>query len=215
VGIPAHAIDFPARIVADEKGCAILPIVAADPGNPRTYIDGQIYGVRPALEETLAPAARFPFSPFHFISLHVFDAFQPEEPPSWYGSIEPILKQAANLYPVMMRILDLGDYESVRQNRTLLLLAFGLDPSDPNYMPVTRDLSKAKRQALLRWLSNDPPLLGKPPVPATGPAAPPSVAQPASTTHEMPAPSVDLLAQGSKALAASKRLGERRYWRGF
>ena len=64
--------------------------------------------------------------------------------------------------------LDLADYEAVCANRELLAYAFDLDVTDPNSMPVTRDLSSGKRAAILRWL-NEPgpdgkPLLGTPPV---------------------------------------------------
>ena len=39
-------------------------------------------------------------------------------------------------------------------NAGLLQLAFGLDQADPNAMPVTRDLSPAKRKAILAWLAD-------------------------------------------------------------
>ena len=210
VAIPESSLDFPARVVTDADGLAILPITVADPGNPRGYIDGQVYGVRSALEETLSPLAGYPFDNWNFVSLLVFDAFTPAEPITWYGDIEPILQQAANLYPVMSRLLDLGDYESVRANRRLLQLAFGLDESDPNYMPVTRDLSKAKRQALLRWLADDPPLLGKPPSTASRSASSPGVP---AAQESVSAASPDGMEQGSKAEAASSRLGQIRYRR--
>ena len=35
-----------------------------------------------------------------------------------------------------------------------MVLAFSKSMSDPNYMPVTRDLSKAKIDTLVKWLSN-------------------------------------------------------------
>ena len=207
VATPADAIDFPARIVTGKDGIAVLPIVTSNPGNPRVFIDGQIYGIRSALEETLAPAAGFPFNPWHFISLHVFDAFEADEPPTWHGSIEPIFQQAANLYPVMQRILDMGSYESVIANRKLLILAFGIDISDPNSMPVTRDLSMAKRKVLLRWLADDPPQRGKLPAVATRSATPFPASQAAPASLPV-APTI-----GSKATAASQRLGLRRYSR--
>jgi hypothetical protein len=202
VAEPTSAVDFPARVVTDETGRVVLPIRVSDPGNPRGYIDGQVYGVRPALEETLPPAVGYSFNPYHFISLLVFDAFVPGEPLTWSGTIEPILKQAANLYPVMSRILDLGDYQSVIAHKRLLQLCFSRDVTDPNSMPVTRDLSMAKRRALLRWLADDPPLLGQPPALARAPVSTPSRALPPSS-----APIVEV--EGSKTRAISHRLGER------
>jgi rubrerythrin len=60
----------------------------------------------------------------------------------------------------MRDILDLSDYHSVVQHRRALELVFGLPVEDPNYMPVTRDLSPARRAMLLKWLAEpDPPLL--------------------------------------------------------
>jgi hypothetical protein len=50
------------------------------------------------------------------------------------------------------RLVDLSDYDSVKKHRAILELAFSLDPSDPNYMPVSRDLSAAKRTTILKWL---------------------------------------------------------------
>ena len=202
VATPAQAIEFPARVVADAHGVAVLPIATRNPGNPRKFIDGQVYGVRVALEDTLPPAVQYPFSPWHFVSLLVFDAFRPDEPPTWHGSLQPVFQQYANLYPVMKRFLDLGDYESVRAHRGLLLLAFGLDSSDPNAMPATRDLSKAKRNAILRWLATDPPPAG------TAPKAAPE-AVPEAMAASTPSPSSQKLPEGGKAAAAARRLGAR------
>jgi hypothetical protein len=201
VATPLDAIDFPARVVADADGIAILPIYATSPGNPRRYIDGQVYGVRPMLEETIyTPSAPYPFNPWDFVSLLVWDDFEIDDSPTWYGGLQPIFQQFANLYPVMGRFLDLGSYESVVANRRLLLLAFGLRMDDPNSMPVTRDLSAAKRKAILRWLSAD----GTPPL-GTQPLA--EAAKRASVA-ESPPPAPDATVPppgGGKAAAASRR----------
>ncbi len=90
--------------------------------------------------------------------------------------VEPVLGQYANLYPVMRDFLDLGDYESVCARANLLAHAFSLDIGNPNSMPVTRDLSGAKRAAILRWLTepgdDGKPLLGTRPGLATAGPAP-------------------------------------------
>ncbi|HWE38405.1 MAG TPA: hypothetical protein VG406_17670 [Isosphaeraceae bacterium] len=197
VAIPAGAIDFPARVMTDAKGVAILKIKAGKPENPRGYIDGQVYGVRVALEETLAPSLAYPFHRWLFVSLLVFDAFKPDRPTTWHGSMRAIFQQYANLYPVMKQFLDLGSYEDVREHRDLLAMVFGLDPTDPNAMPVTRDLSKAKREAILDWLKGEPPLEGRPPRRRKGVPEPvaPSAAPPA-------APVEGRLSPGGKSVAA-------------
>jgi hypothetical protein len=206
-GVPPGAIDFPETIIADANGIAALPIVARDPGNPRDYIDGQVYGVRPVLEETVAPGAVYPFHMWEFVSVLVFDAFQADEPPTWFGSLQPIFQQYANLYPIMRDFVDLADYESVCEMREMMLLAFELDARSPNSMPVTRDLSTAKRAAILRWLRDvgpdGKPLKGLMPAGAAEPSlapGPEARAAPAAVADE-PGPT-----QGGKAAAMSRRM---------
>jgi hypothetical protein len=172
-GDPPSALSFDGTLApAGADGTATLRITASDPGNPRDYIDGQVYGVRPALADE---PASYPTDPWNFVSLLVFDAFSPDDPVTWWGSLQAVLQQYSNLYPVMDVFLDLSSYESVCANQELLRLAFGLDAANPNSMPVTRDLSPAKRAAILRWLDapgpNGLPLLGTPPPPTATRAA--------------------------------------------
>ncbi len=201
----ASAVDFPARVVADQNGIAILEVHVKNPARPRQYIDGQVYGIRPILEETLAYGANYPFNPWDFVSLLIWDNFQPDSPITWYGSLQPIFQQYANLYPIMERFLDLADYDSVCDHRAMLQLAFGLSIENPNSMPVTRDLSTAKRAAILEWLEfNGPdgkPLKGTP-----------VAGQPAALglSAEADSREPDLSRKGGKAAAAARRIGSRR-----
>jgi hypothetical protein len=188
------AVEFPARLIADRNGIAELAIEVGDPGRVRDFIDGQLYGVRPMLEDDLAFGAGFNFNPADFVSLLVWSGFAEDNPLTWHGSIEPIFHQYANLYPVMKPIVDLKNYESVLANLHILKLAFGLPVENPNSMPVTRDLSAAKRNAILRWL--DKPLKGTPP----GPVAAVAVRR-AAVAQADQAPS-----RGDKETAASRRL---------
>jgi hypothetical protein len=205
---PADAIRYDTRVVTNEDGVARLRIRAGDPGLPRGYIDGQVYALYPALEETvISPANPYPYNQWNFISLLVWSGFEPDDPPTWFGSIQPVLQQYANLYPVMQRFLDLGSYESVCAHIPLLTLAFGLDPADPNSMPVTRDLSAAKRAAIMRWLT-DTAEDGRPrkgdAERAVAAAIQPAGDRPGSptpTAYRMTPPSL-----GGKASAASRRL---------
>jgi hypothetical protein len=198
VGTPTGAVEFPARVIADNNGFAELAIQVGDPGLVRDYIDGQVYGVRPILEENLDYGAGYNFDPWEFVSLLVWSGFAEENPLTWHGSIEPIFHQYANLYPVMKPIVDLKNYESVCANVHILRLAFGLPVENPNSMPVTRDLSNAKRKAILRWLSepgpDGKPLKGAPP----GPVA-------AMRQATVPQAEESPL-RGGKAMAASRRL---------
>jgi hypothetical protein len=203
VATPATALTFDVTVATDGNGRAVLGLGATDPGTPRWFnngtdygIDGQVYGIRPGF----ANGAQYsgPINPWNFVSILLWSGFMPSTPVTW-TDMQPIFQQYANLYPVMNRFLNLADYDSVVANANLLLLAFGLDPADPNAMPVTRDLSQAKRQAILAWLKN--PLPGVAPAPkATAPAA---AAMPDATPAVAPARAIP---QGGKAAAAARRL---------
>ena len=192
-------------------GIAVAKFQASAPGNPRRYLDGQVYGVRPTLEATPQDTPQTPLNPWNFVSILVFDDFTPDDPITWWGSLQPIFQQYANLYPVMSKFLDLSDYDSVCANRDLLLIAFKLPISHPSSMPVQRDLSAAKRAAILKWLTDlgpdGKPLLGTQPPPSAGVAG-------AALTGGFVAPKPDpetirkqLL--GGKTAAASRRLALR------
>ena len=157
IGVPTVGISYPSSIETDADGRARVTITAnaGGPGYPRRYIDGQVYGIGFALAD--APA-NYHSNPWLFISLLAWDVFVEPPRPTWYRDIQPILQQYGNLYPIMSRhLVDLGDYESVARHGKLLELAFSLPVSDPNYMPVTRDLSTAKRNTILKWLRTNGP----------------------------------------------------------
>jgi hypothetical protein len=150
-GIPQGALSFPPAIATDANGIAQLTIATSPPDNPRGYIDGQLYNVN----YQLAGQTRQAFGPFETIAIHLRDAYPVPERPTWRDDIAPIFVQYGNLYPIMsQRLVDLNDPAAVYAHRKLLALAFSLEISDPNYMPVTRDLSEGKRQTIVKWLNS-------------------------------------------------------------
>ncbi len=170
VGQPADAISYPLTVTSDERGKAGLCVCAstAAPGNPRDYIDGQLYGLGYALAQL---PSGYVSNPWNFISLLVWNAVDIPDQPTWHRDIQPIMTQYGNLYPIMSRhLVDLGDYDSVVEHLAILDLAFSLPIEDPNYMPVTRDLSRAKQEMLLKWLrtpgADGKPLKGEEPASA-------------------------------------------------
>ena len=207
VATPLSAIGFPTpttvlTATTGDDGWATLTLPMTDPGTPRWFnggadygIDGQVYGVRPAFANA---ADNGPVNPWNYISILLWSGFTLETPgaPTWFGDLQPIFRQYANLYPVMNRFLDLGDYTSVVANQRLLLLAFGLDTGNPNVMPVTRDLSPAKRQAILQWLQENPPPQG----------TPPPVAKAARAAKPPAAPPVAVMPKGGKTAALARRV---------
>ena len=122
-----------------------------DPGNSRGYIDGQLFGVAYQVGNS-PPAVGAIGNPSQILSFLVFDGYQIPAEPTWIGDVAPIFQQYANLYPIMKRVVDLSNFGSVVRDAAIIKNVFNVPESSPNYMPVTRDLSIAKRNMLLAWL---------------------------------------------------------------
>ena len=77
-------------------------------------------------------------------------------PYTWVDHVQPIFEQVHHLHYIMRTILDLSNFTEVTSsyNRELLRISFEKEITDPNYMPVTRDLSPTKRLMILEWLEN-------------------------------------------------------------
>ena len=208
-GIPVATPDvltFGDRATTDQAGVAHLEVSSADPGTPRWFeggagygIDGQVYGIRPEFADPELAAG--PVNQWDFISLLVWSKFEAPDPVTW-PDVQPIFEQYANLYPVMLRFLNLADHQQVVDNASLLQLAFSLPMSDPNTMPVTRDLSPAKRAAILAWLAD--PLPGD--QPATDGSRSVAASEVADAAPERATIAAATAAQGGKAAAAGRRL---------
>ena len=130
-----------------------------NPNNIRKIIDGQVY----ALQYTFDG---YPLNPDRneamntAICIHVYDKFVVNNRPKWLPNILPIFQLYANLYPVMRSFLDLADYNSVVKKKCHIITAMSLDFQDPQFMPVTRDLSSNKTKMVLQWLDLDKPEFG-------------------------------------------------------
>ncbi len=191
----------------DADGITTLTLTGRDPGTPRWFnggrdygIDGQVYGLRPSFADPALAVPGPQVNQWDFISVLLWSGFAAPEPVTW-TIVQPIFQQYANLYPVMLRFLNLADPEQLRENLPLLTLAFSLPVSDPNTMPVTRDLSPAKREAILAWLAN--PLPGD----VAAPAALAASSAPTPRPPAGPGPGAgNPAAKGGKAAAAARRL---------
>ena len=159
-------------VTVEEKtgtdGRARLTIEAVDPTNPRGAIDGQIYALLCVLQESQADPNEVLNAESNFVSLLMFDPATVLSSPGW-NKVQPIFKQYADLYPrphgpdpyapfdelpPSRPVVNLNDYDSVARFAPRLLKALDLPVDHPNHMPVTRDLSAAKRTLLLNWLRN-------------------------------------------------------------
>lgn len=179
INTPANGVTYAPSFETDQTGYGTLTVTAAagGPGNPRGYIDGQVYGVGYQLKDQ---PAGYTANLLNFVSVLAWDRYDVPDRPTWHGHVRPILAQYANLYPIMSRrLIDLTDYACVVANARLLRLSFSLPVGDPNSMPVTRDLSANKRATLLKWLDSADPATGLPPL-GDAPAAPPAAPAPAA-----------------------------------
>ena len=144
-------------IKSDANGIVEIRIHTRDPGNPRKIIDGQVYYYIYGLS-----GEDFDGDADKTIRIHVYDNYTYTQPPNWIKHVYPIFKQYANLFPVMTEhFLDLGNYEEVVNSKRLIAMSMKLPESHPNYMPITRDLSQAKKNMILEWLGQEHPLKGR------------------------------------------------------
>jgi hypothetical protein len=176
----------PSPVTSDQHGVAEATLTAHDPGSPRFYndgsgergaLDGQVYMIRYAVAGVAA------VNPSNVVSVLVWNRFptDPEHPLTWNTGIGAIFRPYGNLYPFMTLTqsvdLDLAVYEKVAERSLDIAVRLGLPITDPLYMPVTRDLSGQKTQAILAWLDNPGPdgnpLLGPPAVEGIAPVPEP------------------------------------------
>jgi hypothetical protein len=148
---PKVGLTFPSMVKTDSQGIATLPLKAGSIDQPRKFIDGQVYGVGYSLPQS-DPAAGGYRNTWNFISVLVWSDLAMPSAPTWLDHVQQIFKQYARLYPVMKDIVQLDNYDDVVANKDRIRAVFMLPEDDPRYMPVTRDLSPAKRQMILNWL---------------------------------------------------------------
>jgi len=151
VGTPDTAVSYPPSVTTDANGKASFTITASDPGNPRSFIDGQVYGIGFSWTQDTNP------DPWAFISVHVFQQVPVPRVPTWWQDVFPILNQYSRLYPAMQKIIALNDYKAVVNHLNAIVQRLNLPETDPHYMPITRELSRDKKAITLAWAKNNHP----------------------------------------------------------
>ena len=168
IGQPALDLKDEAKYL-ESDGTVTFLLEAKDPKNNRTYIDGQLNFFRYSfddekLTDCLQMCNADPFKLRNsLIAIRVFDGYTIDDEPIWLDHVYPIFKQYANMFPVMTEnFVELGNYHEVIYYRHRIQICLELSESQPNYMPVTRDLSKTKKDVILRWLRQRHPQVGNP-----------------------------------------------------
>jgi len=149
---PAAGLTF-AATTTTSGGDATVRLTAAKPNHPRPHLDGQCYQI------AFGDSPLTPSNVWGTFVVLVFDAFTAPATPRW-SHIEPMFRQYAHLYPGMKSIMDLSSHAvvSTAANIAKLQAVFNRGEQDARYMPVTRDLSAAKRAMIMKWLAAGAPL---------------------------------------------------------
>jgi hypothetical protein len=158
VGVPTSALKFKGSVTTNARGRASFTLKASDPGNPRKFVDGQVYGVGYSWSKEADP--HYPPDPNNFVSVLVFDKYPLPPHPTW-NDVQPIFAQYAKLYPYMTGLINLADYAQVVKNLNPIKALLSLPTTDTRYMQVTRDMSPDKVSLILKWIEQ-----GAPPAPA-------------------------------------------------
>ena len=153
-------------ITTGAGGSGVLVLTASDPGTPRTYPapqtapgpDGQVYWITgswanwgmiflfPGMGITQPPGG----AP---INVLVFSRYAAPSKPTWDQDVGPILQTYARLYPYMMGIVNIGDYNTVKQNAAAIQHVLNLPRTNPHHMPIVRDLSRDKLAMINAWFN--------------------------------------------------------------
>jgi hypothetical protein len=91
------------------------------------------------------------------LNVLVFNGYPLPEQPTWTAHVQPIFNMYARLYPYMKGIIDLGDYDTVKENAGDILAVLKLPRSNPHHMPIVRDLSRDKLAMIKQWFANGLP----------------------------------------------------------
>jgi hypothetical protein len=126
-----------------------VTITGHNPGNPRGYVDGQVYFITYNFNP---PVTGFHQDPNDVISAQIYQEDPIKGDPTWENGIGNILRQYGMLYPIMGQF-QLWTYEGVYENHEKIQRVLGLDISQPLFMPVTRDLSAIRCQLILDWFN--------------------------------------------------------------
>ena len=150
---PRDAFSFASSVTTDSNGMSTATLTAGNPGNPRGYMDGQLYGIQYYIEGDTPPTTSTPSA---YVNVHVYDECTCTSP-TFYENVKPILDQYGWLYPVMGSYVDLANPSSLYSNKKQLKKVFSAHITSPIHMPITRDLSKTKATMLVKWIDDDCP----------------------------------------------------------
>lgn len=87
-----------------------------------------------------------------FVSLLFWQNHRVVARPQWDANIQPLMAMYARLFPGMVNILDISDLPTVKGFAAVLKDRFQRMRDDPGFMPVSRDMSPATVDMVVRFL---------------------------------------------------------------
>jgi hypothetical protein len=155
---PASVLTFPSSVTLGADGSAQAVFQASSPfpssamPADRQPIGGQLYFVGGSWASGAATGgAGAP------LTVKVFNSIEPPIPNPTWEDVQPILYKYYYLYAIMAGYVDLSNYDTVVANAQGIQHVVSLPFSDPNYMPVTREMSEDQRQLILTWIAQGCP----------------------------------------------------------
>ena len=131
------------QVAATSGGVASFELTASDPGNPREFINGQIYAKSYSFADSSISDGYIQNSS-DFVSIHIYD--QEAD-----GEAIDILGEYGRLYLVMSFLDEQKMIEGV-DLRNMIKLLLEKPMTSAVHMPVTRDLSFADKQKIVSWI---------------------------------------------------------------
>lgn len=159
---PASALSFSASVTTGANGSVAVGLQATNPSPlppTRDSIGGQVYYVGGAWAAGNVWNAWGNTTPNFFaspLSVKLFNSMEPIKNPTW-ADVQPILYMYYYLYAYMASIVDLSNYDAVVASSQAIKQVFSLPFADPNYMPVTREMSSDQQQLILDWIDQGCP----------------------------------------------------------
>ncbi|MFT4586887.1 MAG: hypothetical protein ACI9VS_000238 [Candidatus Binatia bacterium] len=131
-------------IAVTKAGVATFDLSCTPPGNPRKFVDGQVYFLNYGFKDP-AISAFFIQDPNDIVSVLVFD--ETAELPA-----SEILAKFGRLYKIMSFLTDKSKVEQI-DLRNMIKLLLEKPFTELEHMPVTRDLGAAARDKIVSWIN--------------------------------------------------------------
>jgi hypothetical protein len=133
------------QIASTSAGIASFTLTATDPGNPRGFLNGQLYFKQYNLVASQNPTNYQPVQG-DIVSIQIYDQEATADAIN-------ILGQYGRLYLIMSFLADQQAIEGI-DLRNMIRLLLEKPVSDVVHMPVTRDLSFASLQRITAWVDS-------------------------------------------------------------